>query len=94
MIAVLDDFKSVWHGEEIPKLREWWPQKNVSYIYGNLSRHMAKCCRIPDFAALITDVRCTLCRFQVGGWLASKIDFELSLSSSEHAEFEDNGESY
>ena len=72
--------KSVWIGEEIPKLYEWWRLKHGGYIYGNISRHMVKCCRTQALANLLSDVRWTLRRVKVGGWRALKMDFELLIS--------------
>ena len=76
-IDALKCLKSLWIGEEIPKLEEQWGLKNGADIYGNLSWHMVKGGCGQELANLLSDVRWTLRRIQIGGWLSLKTDFEL-----------------
>ncbi len=86
VIAALKRSKSVWIGEEIPTLAEWWRLKDNDYIYGNLSRHMVKCGQKQALAKLLSHVRWTLRRVEYGGWLAMKMDFELLLADDDYAD--------
>ena len=87
VIDALKRSKSVWIGEQVPMLDEWWRLKSSGYIFGNLSRHMVKCGRRQALANLLSDVRWTLRRVEVGGWVALKTDFELLLADGDDAEF-------
>ncbi len=88
VIDALKRSKFMWIDEETPTQEEWWRLKNGGYIYGNLSRHMVKCGRRQELANLLADVRWTLRRVEVGGWLALKTDFELLLGGSDNVRFE------
>ena len=79
----------MWIGEETSKLDEWWRLKNVGYIYENLSRHMVRGRRCEALANLLSDVRWTLRRVEVGGWLALQMDMELLFATSDCDKFED-----
>ena len=61
----------------MPKLDEWWCLKNNTYIYSNISRHMVDGGREQDLTNLFSDVRLTLRRIEVGGWLFVQTDFDL-----------------
>ena len=86
VICALKRSKSMWIDDEIPTLAEWWRLKDISCIYGNLSRHMVKCGQKQALANLLSDVRWTLRRVEIGGWFALNIDFELLLGDSEYGD--------
>ncbi len=86
VIDALKRSKSAWIRGEIPTPAEWWRLKDNGYIYSNLSRHMVKCGQRQALATLLSDVRWTLRRVDVGGWLALKIDFELLLGDRYYAD--------
>ncbi len=86
VINALKRSKSVWIRGEIPTLAEWWRLKDNGYIYSNLSRHMVKCGQRQALATLLSDVRWTLRRVDVGGWLGLKMEFELLLADSDYAD--------
>ena len=89
VIDALKRSQSVWIGEETPALGEWWRLKNSHYIYENLSRHLVNSGRRQALANLLSDVRWTLRRVEIGGWVALKMDFELLLEERRYAEFAD-----
>ncbi len=85
-VLKLERSKSAWKNDEIPDSDEWWRLKNSVYLYGNLSRHMVNSGRREELANLLCDVRWTLRRFEIGGWLAMKMDFQRLFAGSDHAE--------
>ena len=86
VIDALKRSKSAWIGKEITTLTEWWRLKDNGYIYANLSRHMVKCGQRQALVNLLSDVRWTIRRVDVGGWLALEIDFQLLLADSDYAD--------
>ncbi len=86
VIDALKPSKSVWVRDEIPATEEWWHLKNIGYIYGNLSRHMVKCGQRQALANLLADVRWTLRRIKIDGWLSLEMDFELLFAVSDYAD--------
>ncbi len=86
VIEALKRSNSIWISEQSPTLAEWWRLKNNDYIYANLSRHMVKCGQRETLANLLSDVRWTLRRVEVGGWLGLKMDFELMFEGSDSAD--------
>ncbi len=67
---VIDELKgllSMWIGEEIPTLDEWWHLENNDYVYENHSRHMVKSGRRQALANLLSHVRWTLRQVKMSG---------------------------
>ncbi len=89
VLDALKSSKSVWIHEELPTAGESWRLKDDGYIYGNISRHMVKCARTQALANLLSDVRWTIRRIEVGRWLPLKMDYELLFARSDDAEVQD-----
>ena len=60
-------------------LASWWKVQDDGYVSENLSRHLVASGSLKQLEMLLSDVRWTLRRYEMGGWAALDLDFKRLL---------------
>ena len=84
-LGLINAYRLVLEDGEVPGARTeaWWKVKDDGHVSGNLSRHLIASGCWPELEALVCDVRWTLRRYEMGGWLALELDFKRLLSKKD-----------